>query len=252
MGGTLLRSLMIGAATAASAAAVDFGVESKVFDGGDLVSSSSTLFAAGKAYDRLAEPDEAIVCDLAAGRVVLLDPRRKLRAEITADAASEFCEGLRRRARANGSDYLKFSADPAFEESLDAETQQLVLTSPWLDYRVRTTAPKDAEALRHYHEFARLQSMVNTVINPGAAPPFARWKLNEALLQRQLLPEEVVMRRKSLVPGFGKSLRAEHHFNWRIGDAERRPLTVIHVQIAHFQSISVAEYLRPLVGKNGR
>lgn len=254
MNGNRVRACfcLILTATSAAAAGADFSIESKVYDGGDLVATSTTLFAAGKVYDLLAELDEAIVCDLAAGRIVVVDSRRKLRTEVTATQAAEFCERLRERARSNGSDYLKFMAEPEFHEELDAETNELVLSSPWMDYRVRTTAPKDAEALRHYQEYVRLQSMVNTVLNPGAAPPFARWKLNEALARRQVVPEEVSMRRKSLVPGFGKSLRAEHHFSWRLGDPDRRRIAEVDAKLADYRAVPISEYLKPLVEKARR
>lgn len=240
------------ALAAQSAAAGDFTIESKVYNGSEMLGKSTTLFVAGKVYDLLSDPDEAIIFDLAAGRVVFVDNARKVRSETSAVQLEEFCERLRDRARANGSSYLQFMAEPEFREELDPETSELVLTSAFMDYRARTTAPSDAAALGNYQAFVRLQAMVNTMMNPGTAPPYARFKLNEALARRQVLPEEVSMRRKSIVPGFGKSLRAEHQFTWRMGDVDRKRIAEVDEKLGKYKHVALADYLQPIADEAGR
>jgi len=230
----------------------DFGIESKVYDGRDLISSTTTLFDKGRIYDFLAQPDETIILAPDDGRIVLLDNTRKLRTEVTTEMLEQFCESLRQKAERSTSESVRFYAAPQFREQLDADTDEVVLSSPWLEYRVKTVEPPNGEVLRQYEKYVQWQSRLNALMNPGAPPPNPRLELNAALARRQLLAEEVSMRRTSLVPGMGKSLRAEHRFTWRLDDPDRRRIDEALQRLTAYQLAPLSEYLRPAVEQSRR
>lgn len=231
----------------ASAAAQEFSIESKVYDGRELTTSSTTLFVDGKAYNFLGKPDETVVLAPNDGRIVLLDNQRKVRADLTTNDVIGFCEQLRMKAERASSEALQFYAKPEFTEKLDAETQEVVLHSAYMEYRAKTIAPPTAAVLKSYEDYALWQARLNAAINPGAPPPTARQKLNDALARRQTLPSEVSLKRTSIIPGFGKTLRAEHLYTWRLDDPDRRRIAQADERMATYKPVPLAEYLRPSV-----
>jgi len=225
-----------------------FVIENSVFDEDDKkIGGSTTIFHEGKVYDSLSEHDAVCVFDATPGRFLLLDGERKLRTEITTQQLTEFCDQLRERALAAGSGYVKFAATPTFAERLDPETNELVLASDFVDYRVRMCAPKNDAFLKRYQEFSFWQTKLNAMVNPGAPPPGARLKLNDALASRQQLPENLTMRRHGLLPGMSKTLRAEHRYRWHVGEPERRRIAEIESQLGTYQVVAFGEYLRPVI-----
>ena len=224
-------------------AADEFSIENSVFDGRDLIGRSTTLFAGDKVYDLLAKPDEAIVFDLAADRITLVDNVRRVCCEFSTAAVADFCERVRNRARTSPSEATRFAADPEFRESLDPETNEIVLAGDWLEYRARAVAPKSAEMLKRYEAYVLRQAQLNTMLNPGAPPPSPRLKLNEALARRQQIPEQVTLRRISAETGKSKSLRAEHHYTWRLGDPDNERIAEVERRMASYKSIPVGDYL---------
>src|SRR5438046_252777 len=109
-----------------AARAEEFRIESKVFTAKEEapVSESLTLFDDGRVYDFLSLPSEITLFDLSRGRIVLMDPDRKLRTELTTDELNTFIEQLRTRAARQTDRLLKFAADPKFEESRESSGWQ--------------------------------------------------------------------------------------------------------------------------------
>jgi len=229
---------------ATAARAEDFSVENSVFDGKQKLGGSQTIFLDGKVYDFLADSSEAAVFDLAAGRVALCDSSRRVRTELTTQELADFAMRLRDRALAGGSEFVKFAAQPTFAQKLDPESNEIVLSSDLLTYRAAATAPKNADVLRSYQTFIHWQTQLNAIVNPGAPPPQARLMLNDALAARQLLPERITMHRSSTLPGTGKTLRAEHEFQWRVSEEQRRRIAELDVLRSDYRLVPIGEYLQ--------
>lgn len=240
-------ALLLGSASVLAARAGDFSIENKVYDGRDLVSSSTTLFIDSKAYDFLSKPDQTIIVAPLDGRIVLLDNARKVRTDVALEGLAMFCDQLRTKAERASSEAIRFYAAPEFREQIDPETKELVLASAFVEYRARTTSTADAATLKNYDQYMAWQARLNSLLNPGAPPPTARLKLNEALARRQVVAEEVTMRRTSLVPGFGKTLRAEHRFTWSLGEPDRRRIDAADTCCGTYRVVPPNEYLNPLI-----
>ena len=86
---------------------------------------------------------------------------------------------------------LQFLADPRFQEKFEAKTAELTLASPWMTYTVRLAAADDQAMIAQYHEFSDGILRLNSMLNPGSRPPFARLVLTEAIANHRALPSEV-------------------------------------------------------------
>ncbi|MBA4018122.1 MAG: hypothetical protein C0483_13200 [Pirellula sp.] len=237
---------------ATAARAEDFAVENSVFDGKQKLGGSQTIFLEGKVYDFLAESSEAAVFDLAAGRVALCDSSRRVRTELTTQELADFALRLRDRALAGGSEFVKFAAQPTFAQKLEPESNEIVLSSDMLTYRAATVAPKNAEVLRNYQTFIHWQTQLNAIVNPGAPPPQARLMLNDALASRQLLPERITMHRTATMPGLGKTLRAEHAYQWRVSEEQRRRIAELDVLRSDYRLVPIGEYMQAAQVPSGK
>lgn len=250
--GTTLRAAVVGGTfwIAAGAQAQEFGIESKVFAGRELVAAGTTLFAEDRVYDFLVRPDETIVMSLDDGRIDLLDNVRQIRTQLTFDAVTTFCEQLRSKAEQSESEIVRFCAAPQFDERLDPETGEVVLVSPSMEYRAKTLVPAGTEVLQRYEAYVERQTRVNALLNPGSPPPGPRLALNASLSKRQVLPQRVTLRRTA--QGSPTTLVAEHHFTWRLGEPDRMRIAEAERRLATYRFVTVSEYLRTVAETAGR
>ena len=81
---------------------------------------------------------------------------------------------LKRIAPAQNDPLKRFLVDPRFEEQFDESTGELTLSSQWMTYRVLIETREEAAVADQYRDFADWQVQLNTLLNPGSKPPFAR------------------------------------------------------------------------------
>jgi hypothetical protein len=231
------------------AAAEEFRIESKVFSGKDDTSTSEsvTLFADDRVYDFLSSPSEITVFDFPRGRIVLLDTNRKLRTELTTDKLNEFTEQLRARAARQTDALLKFAANPKFDES-HSDAQWLQFASPQMTYRVHPTKPDNPNVVREYRMFSDWSARLNSMIHPGAMPPFPRLAVNGALERAGQIPESVQLTVAAQNHLMAKPtvLRSEHELTMRLLPNDRKRIDEAGKYLVTFPEVSMEEYLRPL------
>lgn len=230
---------------AGSAVAQEFRIENRVYDGKQLIGGSTTIFAA-KTYDFVDDPAEAVIYDAETKRFTLLDSTRQVRCELTTEQVADFCERVRERAKTSDSSYAQFLAKPDFSQEFDSGKRELVLQSAYMTYRAKTVAARDLESLQRYQDFTYRQAQLNTVLVPGSQPPFARLKLHAALAERQLMAEEVTLKKATVIPNFSRPLRAEHKIGWTLDDADRKRVADADLHAATYAPLPIAEFLRPL------
>jgi hypothetical protein len=231
---------------AGSAIAEDFCIQSKVFVGKEKEAVESiTIFRAGNVYDFLTSPVEITVFDPRHQRFVVLDPERKIKAEVTISQVAQFSEKVKRESLLRNIPLLSFLAEPSFEESYDEATGDLALTSDWMDYHVKTVAPKIEAAAQQYFDYCQWQTQLNTFIKPGSFPPFARLALNDALHKHGRFPVEVQVTRYAQHPKKRQAaLRAEHRIRWRLLESDHAKLDEADKHLVTLTPVSVAEYYR--------
>jgi hypothetical protein len=232
-----------------SAPAEEFRIESKVFSGKDDTSTSDsvTLFADDRAYDFLSSPSEITVFDFPRGRIVLLDQNRKLRTELSTDKLNEFTDQLRTRAARQTEALLKFAANPKFDES-HADPLWLQFSSPQMTYRVRPSNPGNANVVHQYRMFSDWSARLNSMIHPGAMPPFPRLAVNAALERAGEVPEsvELTLAAQNHLVGKPTVLRSEHELAMRLLPTDRKRIDEAGKDLVNFPEVSMEEYLRPI------
>ncbi|HVC92857.1 MAG TPA: hypothetical protein VND64_04155 [Pirellulales bacterium] len=231
----------------------DFHVQSKLFypDKDEPVSESTTLFYAGRVYDFLSAADETTVFDPQNDEFKLLDSGRKLKTEITTGEIAQKINLLRTAARAQVHLPLaKFYIDPKFTESQN-QNGDVLLTSAYLEYKLKTFIPSNPEASRQYCAFADWSVQLDVMLNlkpdsnPSDVLPFARLKVNDVLKQRQELPLEVVKTLKPQKKGKKEVIyRSEHSIQPRLAQEDLRRIKEVHEQLHTFNSVSFDEYRR--------
>ena len=219
------RCLSVVLCLATTALADDFRIQTDVYVGKSKIplSRNTTLFRAGYVYDYLTNPQEVAAVERVAvfdqphGRFILLDPVRKLKAEVKMDEVLLFASKLQAEAAAESSNaFSRFAVDPEFEVDF-TQDGQLTLSSPHMTYQLKTMPANTPEAATQYREFSDWYGRFNTMSNPGSTPPFARMAVNAELARRGLVATEVQL----AIPaqsGIKKaaSLRSEHHVSWRL------------------------------------
>jgi hypothetical protein len=229
-----------------SSVAAEFRVENRVFseEQTEPVSVSLTLFQEGMVYDFLQKPAETIIYDCQAGRFYLLEMTRRRRSETTTEQIAIFLEQVRQRAKEHPDPAVRFYAAPEFEEHFDPLRRELLLSSPWLTYRLLVISAKNPVQAAAYREFSDASARLNALLDPRARPPFARLKVDEALARRGSLPREVTLIVTQMKNGspHQTTLHSEHHFGDTLTDSDRAQIAQAQKALNQFPKIDFTKY----------
>ena len=179
----------------APALADDFHVENKMYypskhEKHPKPVETTTLFASGRVYDFMKAPDETVVFDPGRDLVVLLDPNRQMKTQITTGDISSQISMMREAAQNHKTDAVREAVTAKFAESVDPRSGILKLTNRWMQYEIETTAPERPQVAKQYADYADWQVQLNAILNPPTLP-FPRLAVNKVLRQRQELPVKV-------------------------------------------------------------
>lgn len=225
--------------------AEDFRIETKIFIGKEEepASTTTTLFQRGVAYDFLSEPEQIAVFRKPRGgkpgRFILLDPERRVRTELSTDQLADVMNKLRNWASQQHDPFLKFAANPQFNESFDRNTGQLLLASHEESYTIKTEPADNADALAEYREFLDWYARLNTLLSAGP-PPEPRLQVNEALANYHVVPISVELVRN----GEKEKLRAEHEFTWLLSKDDLSRIDDACASLAAYRPVSNEEFLQ--------
>jgi hypothetical protein len=234
------------AADATEAGSEGFRIENKVFvdNAKEPHAESTTIFYHGVVYDYLKKPAEITVFDGAHRRFILLDTTRRVQTEVSTDKVVSFLEGLQRWVAQQSEPFVRFLGEPEFEERFDEASGELSLSSPWMTYRLATIDAESEAASRQYREFSDWYCRLNTLVTPGARPPFARLLVNAALEKRQRFPTEVelTIRTRKGIPPKKTTIRGEHQLVRRLVESDRDRVAQTGQFMAIFKSVDFREY----------
>ncbi|MGD9632799.1 MAG: hypothetical protein AB7G28_07410 [Pirellulales bacterium] len=236
-----------GALLATAAFAEGFRIETKVFVGDEEkpISKSTTLFQDGVVYDFLKDPEQIAVFRKRGGgepgRFILLDVNRRVRTELSTDQLAGAMNKLRNWAARQREPFLKFAANPQFEETFDRETGQLLLASHEESYTIKTESADAPEAMAEYREFLDWYARLNTLIHAGP-PPEPRLQVNAALARYQVVPVTVELARE----GEKEKLRAEHDFTWLLSKQDLGKIDDARAAIVAYREVDNEQFLEGL------
>jgi hypothetical protein len=234
---------------AGTASAENFRVESKVYKIGDKnkkpITEITTVFADDVVYDILTDPQEGrdpetTIFDVRRGRLIVLDPERKVMTEVATKTVQDFIGKVRLGAAGAKDPLLNFLSNPEFKES--EHDGELEFDSSWMIYRLKTEPAKSDEISRQYGEFSHWSCQMNVMINPQTLPPFGRMVVSEKLEERKLLPTEVYMTISPKGPTPKLILRAEHRFVWKLLDKDRDLVNEAQRQMKVFRAVTIEAY----------
>ncbi len=223
--------------------AENFRIETKIFEGDEETpkSESTTLFKDGTVYDFLSNPTQtAVFCKPIDGkprRFILLYPGKRIRTEFDTEQLTGALDKIRTLAGLQTDPFLKFAANPQFNEAFDAAKNELVLASHLESYKVTTSPEEHPEALVEYREFLDWYTRLNALLQ-GAAPPEPRLQLNEALARHQVIPLKVELTRA----GGKKLLRAEHDFTWLLSRDDAKRIDDVSNALFGYRRVSNEEF----------
>jgi hypothetical protein len=241
----LAIAMLMGAAIPAAVVAEDFRIETKIFVGDEEepASTATTLFQGGVVYDFLAKPVQIAVFRKPGGgkpgRFILLDPERRVRTELSTDQLADVMSKLRNWAARQRDPFLKFAANPQFEESFDRNTGQLLLASHEESYTIKTETADAPDALAEYREFLDWYAQLNSLLQAGP-PPEPRLKVNAALARYQIVPISVELVRA----GEKEKLRAEHEFTWLLSKQDHARIDDACASLAAYRPVGNEEFLQ--------
>lgn len=235
---------LLSSLAAASAVAAEFRIESRIYQGKEKqpASRSLTLFHAGVIYDYLDEPKRVAVLDPKFGRFILLDPQRRLRAEIKTAEVRTFSTGLKDLLAKSGSAQARFQAQPVFAVDWNEPSGTLNLTSDSMSYKVEALPAPTADVAQQYREFCDWCAQLNSLLSPAGNPPFARFALDEELAARGLVPKRVALQIGGMLGSPGLKMHSEHEFAWRLLDSDRRKIDETGQQLSTFEPTNVSGF----------
>lgn len=230
-------------AGAVNGLAQEFRVESEIFttDDKEPVAESLTIFSGNVVYDYLfGEAEEITVFDVQRGRIVLLDPRQQIKAELTTEKLFEFCTAIKALPAAKKNPTL---FNPQFQPTFDQERALLTLTSDHISYKAKGVEPKQPDGAKRFQQFADWYARLNAM-RPGNLPPFGRIELNKQLAAHNLIPLEIERTVVLDRPVADKKVvvRSKHAVIWQLSFTDRKRIeTAAHYQ-SQFRQVSPEEY----------
>ncbi|TWU29477.1 hypothetical protein [Bythopirellula polymerisocia] len=224
--------------------AQELRIETDIFaeDEEEPLSRTVTLFDSNTVFDFTENPPAVAVFRPPSpsheGQFILLDLQSEKRTEVSTQRITGLIDKLVRWARDQKDPLLKFCADPQFEESFDASTGMLSLTSEMWNYHVATVPADDPTTLKRYREFTDWYTRLNTMMH-STPPPGPRLELNKALEKHGVVPVEI----RRTVDSSGSTLRAVHLFTWRLSREDRARLEEVRRHLATFEKVDNAKFI---------
>lgn len=229
-----------------SLSAEGFRIETKVYFGEDErpQTETTTLFLDGVVYDFVAKPAQAAVFRKPTGgrpgQFILLQTEERIQTKLSTAQLAGAMDKLRNWASRQSDPFLKFAADPQFEESFEPQSSRLVLAHHLESYTVTTAPAEHARELAEYREFLDWYARLNALLSTDHFPPEPRLQLNAALARHQVIPLKVELTRA----GVSDPLRAEHQFMWRLSREDSERIDQAREWLASYREVTNAEYVR--------
>jgi hypothetical protein len=230
------------------AIAEGFRVDSQVFIGKETTphSTNITLFQAAHVYDFLDRPRQITIYDLARGRVVLVNPERKVKAELSQAMLEAFLDNLRRSEKQSADAVLRFALNPRFDEQIEENDGQRVFASKHITYRIKPLADSPAGPADAYGKFSDASARLNAFVNRGSLPPVPRLMVNQSLAKSGHVPAEVLLTVSAGRLGVGRTvvLKSKHEYRWRLLESDLQMINEAGEVLANAGLVPLAEYLR--------
>lgn len=204
---------------------------------------SSTIFYDDYVFDFVGDNGEIVVYSFVEHKFQLLDPIRRIRAELDLVEIERFLTCVKPMLRERDEKFVNFMLDPKFETS--RKEDELFFQSKFIDYHIETEAFESEQVSDAYFQFADALGKLNVYMNPGSVTPLARLEANKTLAEGARFPRKIVT---NVYPNgktiFAKTVRIvnESTIARRLSERDRsRVNRAIHF-FAQFQLVSFQTY----------
>ena len=197
------------------------------------VTQTLSIFHGGKAYDFLQPANEIAIFDPVEQHITLINAPKNKACELSFDELNNWITVSRNQLenqllQLSGQEDIRlqqrlklgqFLLSPKFHVFYESAQQQLKLSSPYLEYNIEGTKLTEKSMLhvssvvQTLHRYWNLNARLNRIINPGGLPASVRIKVNEALSQHTLLPEQLTLQIRFGQPVILQSL---HRTQWNL------------------------------------
>lgn len=237
-------------------------VESEVFAGDqeEPVARSLTLFAGDTTWDFLEPPagqeprppagvagcDQIILHDPVRERVIVLDPRRKLKTQIDALRLERLSASLGKWARSSDDRLIRWAGGADVGGGIEEKDGSLELEGPRVKYAVRYSAAPSREVATAYRTFADTAILLKALLHPGGIPPFPRLAINRRIESAGGIPSEVRLELGASLPRLGRpaeTLRSVHRTMPRLTDADQTRIDDAAALVAVAEEVDLAEFV---------
>lgn len=222
----------------------DFRILSKIYVGAEKKPAcrNSTLFTSGLVYDCMTHPEEEIaVFDPLRSRFVLLQPRGRVRAELSLKEVSDFVFRLRQELK-GGRGMSAFLANPEFKQ-LTPSKEEVTFSGRWLTYKMKTRAAKTPSIANQYADFSNWYTRLNAMKNPSL---LARLPVNDFLKAQGHLPTEIdlTIYKKTALGRMKEQarFRSEHVVYHNLTRDDREKIDQIGRWLVQFDQVDYSEY----------
>jgi hypothetical protein len=231
-----------------AASADDFRVDNSVFTGDkkEATSQSVTIFHDGVVYDSMKSPAETVVFDKAAMKFVLLNMSNRTRTELTTDDVAAFVTRFENQLQSmiakQPDPLIEFMASPKFQEQFDGATSELTLSSPLVNYRLVLLTSESDAAVQQYREFSDWYARLNTLLTPGALPPFGRLAVNAAIANRKAIASQVALTMSTAKSNRRLTIRSTHQVSHPLTQTDLDYVAALRKSMSDFKLVSFDEY----------
>ena len=225
-------------------------IETEVFVGSqkEPVAHSLTLFANGVAWDFLAHPDEIALHDPARERVVLIDPERNVKTEITTLRLERLSVSLASWARKADDRLVRWAGGPDFGNDIQETNETIELSGPRARYLVAFEQAPSAESAGASRRYADTALLVRALVHPGGLPPFPRLAINRRVATAGGIPSEVTLEvdpKVAMLLGRPDVMRSVHKIHPRLLESDYKRIKNAETRIGVAKSVDLAEFATP-------
>lgn len=151
---------------------------------------SSTVFYDDFVFDFVGDNGEIVVYSFIERKFELIDPIRRVRAELELDEIERFLSRVRPILREKDDKFVNFMLEPKFETS--KKEDELFFQSKYIDYHISTESFENDAVAEAYFQFANALGKLNVYMNPGSVTPLARLEANKKLAEDLRFPNKIV------------------------------------------------------------
>lgn len=240
-------------------AEVAMRVESDLLAAGDKpVARTVTLFHEGVAWDFLETPVqptvkgeppvmklvEIVLHDPVRERVVIIDPERRVKTEISTVQLERLASSLAKWARESDDRLVRWAGGPDFTEGFREENDTIELAGPRARYAVKHASATSPEQAESYRRFADTAILLKALMQPGGMPPFPRLAINRELARAGAIPTEVTLEIEPRGVSFGgpTRMRGLHHTHPRLLEEDFDRIAVAEAAMADATTVDLADY----------